>query len=715
MLRIGGVIPLVAAVASVGLALLVYYRAPDRRVGRTFVLLSLTLFFWNLNFFALYAFSSYETALFLSWIFRTGAVFVLPAILHFSLVLSGSRLGLAWRVGIVVDYLWSLGLAILNISGVFVNHLESFTWGFYSVGTTYYHLFTVSVIINLPLAGAVIAHAYITTVEARTRAQLRFWLFGMAVALPLGATNLLPAYGVHFYPLGNLGSAVWSGIVGYAIAKHRLMDIEIVVAKGLSHLASMAVVIGPALAVATLLQGFAFGELHFDFTAAIAILLVATGMLFPYVQLVTERRLERALFRSKFESRASMSALAGEVVRILDRDKLTRLLCDRVGEGFDVDQVALYLRDEVRGGFDLSQSYGPGVPTAKIESGSSVARWLGLRGEAILREEFGDRAAALPEMAVANAGAPFDWAASVPFVNGPDLLGFMLLGKRRHLQSYSAGDLVLLNSVAAGAGIALQNARLYGELRRSREIIQRAGRLSAIGTLAAGIAHEVRNPLVSIQTFFQLAPGRLDDEEFMTSFLKLAETEVQRISDLISELLTFAKSPSPALEEIDLGEIAERTVTLLEPQARAGSLLLECRAGEKSARVVADGDRIMQVVLNLALNAIQATPPGGRVALETRTVRLEGDVFCQLEVSDTGAGIAVDLQDTIWDPFFTTKEKGSGLGLAVANQIIVEAGGSISFESTEGSGSRFFVNLPAIVERADSRYDGGPQRSRGVA
>src|SRR5678815_5772399 len=264
-----------------------------------------------------------------------------------------------------------------------------------------------------------------------------------------------------------------------------------------------------------------------------------------------------------------------------------------------------------------------------------------------------------------------------------------------------------LSRVASEASIALQNARLYEELRKSREIISRAGRLSAIGTLAAGIAHEIRNPLVSIQTFFQLAPSRLDDEEFMTSFLSLAEHEVQRISDLISELLMFAKSPSPAVREVDLNEIVERVITLLSPQAHSGRITLVKKAGVGLPPVLGDSDQLMQVCLNLCLNAIQATPENGQVIVETRENQREGDATCEILVVDSGEGIPVAIRESIFDPFFTTKDKGSGLGLAICHQIVVESGGFMTVESAEGYGSTFHVSLPAAPK---STGDGAKYR-----
>jgi signal transduction histidine kinase len=202
---------------------------------------------------------------------------------------------------------------------------------------------------------------------------------------------------------------------------------------------------------------------------------------------------------------------------------------------------------------------------------------------------------------------------------------------------------------------------------------------------------------VSIQTFFQLAPERLNDEEFMTSFLRLAEAEVQRIGSLISELLTFAKSPVPTLRAVNVTEIAERATMLLEPQARSQGVILSHRTEGSPPAILADADQIMQVVLNIGLNAIQATARGGEVALVCRESDEDGIRYCQLEIRDTGTGIPDAVRDAIFDPFFTTRDRGTGLGLAIAHQIVAESGGFIGVASVEGEGSQFLVNLPADV------------------
>ena len=142
------------------------------------------------------------------------------------------------------------------------------------------------------------------------RLQLKFWLFGMAIAIPLGLTNLLPIYGIRFYPLGNLASVLWTGIVGYAIVRHRLMDIEVVVTKGLAYVGVGCLIIVPATSLFLILQRWAFGEVHYDFSAAVVVLFVGIGILFPRVQVAAERLLGRSLFRTKYASHAALDALA---------------------------------------------------------------------------------------------------------------------------------------------------------------------------------------------------------------------------------------------------------------------------------------------------------------------------------------------------------------------------------------------------------------------
>jgi signal transduction histidine kinase len=611
---------------------------------------------------------------------------------------------------LIANYLLFGLLVITNAFDLVVTHLRHVQWGYYSVGTVLYNIFTVMVVVNFTAVIALLAYEHRTTSEPRMRLQLKFWLLGMGVALPLGLTNLLPVYGVPIYPLGNLGSAAWASIVAYAIVRHRLMGIEVAISKGIALLGVTIILIAPVFLISLGMQRLAFGEVHYDFSAGLLGLLVAMGVLFPLIRARAEARVERSLFPEKRETRVALNAFARAAIRILDSERLARELCETLQESLKLESVALFLAEDLRGRFDLRRMIGRSPLMTEFVSQDTFLRMLHRRGGPVLLDELDEGE---PNSSAARIFRENGWEVCVPLISGATLAGFIGLGRKRDLEAFVAGDFDLLTNLSAQASIAFENARLYEELRRSRDIITRAGRLSALGTLAAGIAHEIRNPLVSVQTFFQLAPQRVGDEEFMTSFLLLAEKEVQRISNLINELLSFAKSPTPTLGEVDLDDLIDRTVTLLAPQARAQEIDLKRIRSDARRAVLADSDQIMQVLINIALNGIQATPAGGTVTIETREVDIDNGRFCQIEVRDTGHGIPADMREAIFNPFFTTKDKGTGLGLPIAHRIVAECGGFVTVDSVEGKGSRFLVSLPVVASREvteNERHDGDRMR-----
>jgi signal transduction histidine kinase len=209
--------------------------------------------------------------------------------------------------------------------------------------------------------------------------------------------------------------------------------------------------------------------------------------------------------------------------------------------------------------------------------------------------------------------------------------------------------------------------------------------------LAAGIAHEIRNPLVAVKTFLDLLPQRLDDRDFLTHFRDLSLGELRRVTNLIADLLALGKSTTAARRAVEAGSTLEPVVRLMESTARNRKVELVSQLGERVPEIWADPDQLKQIVLNLILNAIEASPAGGQVTLNIRDSE-DGTVV--IEVRDQGPGIPAEQQEHIFDPFFTTKETGTGLGLALVHQMVVEHGGAIDVESAPGRGTAFRVALP---------------------
>jgi signal transduction histidine kinase len=298
------------------------------------------------------------------------------------------------------------------------------------------------------------------------------------------------------------------------------------------------------------------------------------------------------------------------------------------------------------------------------------------------------------ETRLARDAVPQGWSFVLPIDSTTRLHGFLCLARRDHAPLDDA-DRALVMHLVAGAGDFLARQRLEDDLLRAQALLARADRLSALGTLAAGIAHEIRNPLVSVRTFIQLLPERLHDEEFRTGFRDLALSEIERICGLINDLLAFSR-PAPAEREpVDLQMLASQTVRLLDAEARKRGVVLRMRAETVLPAVVADEARMKQVLMNVVLNGIQASPERGAVDVCTRVDADDGARWCVVEIADTGPGIAPEQAERIFDPFFTTKETGSGLGLFIAHRIVTEHGGAILAGPRAEGGTVFSIRLPA--------------------
>ena len=236
------------------------------------------------------------------------------------------------------------------------------------------------------------------------------------------------------------------------------------------------------------------------------------------------------------------------------------------------------------------------------------------------------------------------------------------------------------------------------ELKQSQDTLRRADRLSSLGLLTAGLAHEIRNPLVAIRTFTQLLPERYDDPEFREGFQGLALKEVDRICGLITDLLTFARPSKPNVAPENVNDVVDNIARILETQAKEKGVEISRQFGVDLPKAWIDREQMKQVFMNLILNAIQAMTGAGTVTLLSRTVERNGvqpaGEFVQVEVRDNGIGIPEENLQHIFDPFFTSKDEGSGLGLAVSHQIVQEHGGFVTVESTVGKGTSFFVHVP---------------------
>lgn len=267
----------------------------------------------------------------------------------------------------------------------------------------------------------------------------------------------------------------------------------------------------------------------------------------------------------------------------------------------------------------------------------------------------------------------------------------------------------------AGALVLLFNLT---QIKRLESSVARADRLTSIGTMAAGMAHEIKNPLQSIKTFTQLLTKRYADSDFRKTFSEVVPPEVQRIDDIVTRLLDFARPKPVEFRPQDLEQIVRDVLALMHNQLMKYNVEVKAAFPPEGRLVQGDGQQLKQVFLNLFLNALDAMKEAHERTLTIRVhygychVRnredgsLEERPCAKVSLSDTGCGIPSEDLRQLFNPFFTTKAHGSGLGLSVVHSIITEHGGEIDVTSAPGVGATFFLVLPlaptGILERANA-------------
>lgn len=249
----------------------------------------------------------------------------------------------------------------------------------------------------------------------------------------------------------------------------------------------------------------------------------------------------------------------------------------------------------------------------------------------------------------------------------------------------TVSNLVTSSGREAGKVLTIEDLSIK---RKLEELLRRSDRLSYLGMFTTGIAHELRNPLASIKGYAQLLLGKeLSPAE--EKYAQIIVRETDRLDNLLSQLLTFARPSSPQMSLKDMHEILEPMVEMLEEKAREQKVTIRQHL-DVTSPVLVDEQKIQQVFWNILLNGLQAMPQGGE--LEVTLKETPGEVVTSIR--DSGPGIPMDQQTQVFDPFFTTKERGSGLGLAISLRIVETLGGRIDFESESGRGTTFWIRLP---------------------
>ncbi|MBI2302722.1 MAG: GAF domain-containing protein [Armatimonadetes bacterium] len=431
-----------------------------------------------------------------------------------------------------------------------------------------------------------------------------------------------------------------------------------------------------------------------------------------------------------------LQEIGEEMQQSLDIARLLRaiLTCVTAGPGFGFNRAALFLADREHGALVESLTVGP-------ESAEAAGRiWRDLDHKQTLREFLREydrtpaprvtrpsgqppRVIAVPPQddhlrawrtplmlrqddrhqrsAVAAALRDFSGASEVlvvPLMSHENVIGLVVADNLYTGEPISRDNIRMLTTFANQAGVALANAQAYAELesslaelRDSQDRLAQAERLAGIGSVAANVAHEIRNPLVSIGGFARRVEEKSDQAEYVRSRSAIIVREVERLEQILRNVADFTAPSKPQLAPVAINEVVEEVLQLHQPLFEEKHIRAEADLAAGLELVMADRGKLQQVLVNLVKNAVEAVGSEGSVALSTRADDEEG---VEVIVRDSGPGIPADRLEEIFNPFFTSRSDGTGLGLAVSRKIVHDHGGSLTAASPPGGGAVFTMRLP---------------------
>ncbi|MFQ6041682.1 MAG: ATP-binding protein, partial [Candidatus Poribacteria bacterium] len=476
----------------------------------------------------------------------------------------------------------------------------------------------------------------------------------------LVASILVPLSGYSNYMIGasSLSVIFMAVVLIYSIRRYRLIDANTVLSQSLSYFVLTGLLLGAYVLLVNLLSGLFQIKASFNIgtapTYVVATLIIA--LLFQPAKNRIQSLLDRWFHKDSSAYQQTLLDFSQAITTILNLNRLPQLLVSTVTDAMGIDKGWLLIAKDDGNGYELAASVG------LDEIDRNRVFWKNSVSDSIIE---------------------------IPLQRDEHLIGVLGLGRKYSGKHFTKADREILAILANQAALAITNAKLVNRLRR-------ADQLAMLGRLSAGIAHEVRNPLLAIKGAAQFLQGKFKEYGEESEFASIIVEESDRINQVITNFLDYARPAKPKLQQMDIRGCLDRTLTLINVELHHTKVELVRDYAPDLPNVLGDEKQLGQVFLNLILNAIEAMPDGGTLRIQTLK-RMEGDesAFCEIRIKDTGIGMSTEEQTRIFEPFYTGKEHGLGLGLAIVKEIVSEHGGTISVESEKGKGTTFTVILPS--------------------
>lgn len=664
--------------------------------------------------------NSYNAAFFWWQVSYMGAFFAVAFFFHFI----AKYLGLNKKFLVAIVYILALTFLFFN----WYDRSRYFLGDIYFVFDQFYWIDAIKyknplfLIFYFSFYWVVLGYAFFLLLKALRNSvgdihnKLRY--FTIAVGFGWLGTNplFLPAFHIKVYPYSNFLVATYPLFVAYAIIRHQVMEIEIVVKKTLVFGALFLLVLGMFVGVTLITQEFLIGGRIWGLVISAAIIILTVRPLEDILVKITDRY----LFQKKYDYQQVLKAFIDEVITLLDLKKIIKGTLDLLAGTLHPEKVSILLIDENTG--ELVVSDDKSQNNILINRKSEIFSYLSKTKKILILES--DDGSDISEELKSEMKSLAIYIA-VPLYVQDDIIGVMLLGKKKSDEYYTQEDISILTDLARTEAIAVKNAQFYEKSRR--EIADKSER-KGIKNVAIGASHQMYNALANVQTIAELmheeiaetAPKDLSTSKaqnlvnFLKNELEILLNESKRGRNMLRSILDRAKARD-AFKEIDILTISKRAIDR-SSQTKTKEMLKEGRPAPivlnnisaDLPHVIGNEHLIEEVFVNLINNAFDAITDRyvhlkpddgfrGRITLNSEDM---GNTI-KVRIEDNGIGMKEEIKDKLFAAYFTTKatsQKGFGAGLFSLREWIEQHNGNISFDSEYGKGATFYIELPKTQE-----------------
>lgn len=638
-------------------------------------------------------------ALFFSRLLMVFAYFVPVTFLHFIAELCGE----VRRGWVRAGYGVSCVFAVLSFTPLMVDRIEAVRgFPFWPMAGPLYWLYLVFFAANTLYAGWLLVRSLRTATGSRAT-QLRNILIASIVGFGGGATNFPLWYGIPVPPLGTPLIFLYLVIMAHAVSRYQLPLVTydfMYAAVYVGFSVTIAVCYLLVLAVAAPLLDYQLTSegLATHFTLCLVVCLFFIWAI-PRLNRAADRLMAQTYLRRRNTQQQQLKELGQRIATLGSEQEIFENSVREIARAFNLEAAAIYARTEFDHDYQLRAMHGWSRCPPALPLDSALTRVFSHRMAPLLFDgaelELGPAMAAELDQLRAKLTAE----AVFPVACDDFLSGLLLLGARENGVRYTEAELSLLESTCLQIAVTLRARQLERRASQTEKLI-------SLGTLAAGLAHELRNPLTSVQTFSALLMEKHPDPEALHEFSSVVQRDVSRIASIVENVSAFAESNVVAMTSVHLPDVLQTVADIVRPELQRAGVRIELPTVSVPP-VRGNNSQLLQVFLNLTQNAIQALEgrPDGRITfgLDTRVTGVPQPLLF-VTITDNGPGIDPTLLPRIFEPFITTKATGArvgkhgmGLGLAIVKRIVQHHHGDIDVTSAVGSGTTFRVQLPVFA------------------